>query len=112
MKAIHYEVTGEEEYSFDITIDKQGEFHIRSGTYASDRPRSGQLTPDQEQAMLAALDELGVPADHPMPKGSSEAFQAQLVIGEGEDAHTYPFWEGALEEDSKLLKLVRLLETL
>lgn len=29
---------------------------------------------------------------------------------EVENAVTYPFWEGALENDPKLLKLVRLLE--
>jgi hypothetical protein len=47
-----------------------------------------------------------------MPEGAAEAFEARLVIGEGSDAVTYPFWEGALEEDSKLQNLVRLLELL
>ena len=47
-----------------------------------------------------------------MPEGAADAFKAKLIIGEGSDAVTYPFWEGALEEDSKLLSLVRLLELL
>ena len=33
-------------------------------------------------------------------------------IGEEDDAVTYSFWEGALEEDPKLNDLVRLLEKL
>ena len=40
------------------------------------------------------------------------AFEARLIIGEEAKAVTYPFWEGALEEDAKLNKLVRLLEVL
>ena len=44
--------------------------------------------------------------------GAADAFKATLVIGEGSEAVIYPLWEGALEEDSKLLRLVRLLEML
>ena len=40
------------------------------------------------------------------------AFDARLIIDEEAKAVTYPFWEGALEEDAKLNKLVRLLEVL
>ena len=47
-----------------------------------------------------------------MPEGAANAFKAQLVIGEGSEAVIYPFWEGALEEDSRLQNLVRLLELL
>ncbi len=112
MKYIHYQVVGEEDYAFYITIDSRGTYNISGGTYTSDRPRSGQLTPDQEQALLTAITELGTPAEHPMPEGAADAFKASLVIGEGDSGETYPFWEGALEEDSKLLKLVRLLEVL
>lgn len=112
MKYIHYQVVGEEDYAFDITINSHGEFNISSGTYTSDRPRNGELTTNQQQALLAAIDELGTPEDHPMPEGSADAFKAELVLGEGDNALVYPFWEGALQEDSKLLKLVRLLETI
>ncbi|MCK4708835.1 MAG: hypothetical protein KAU21_09475 [Gammaproteobacteria bacterium] len=108
MKPIQYQVVGEEDYAFDISINSIGEYNISGGTYTSDRPRSGKLTPDQEHDLQVAIDELGIPEDHPMPEGAADAFKAELVIGESH----YPFWEGALEDDSKLLKLVRLLETL
>ena len=112
MKYIHYQVVGEEDYAFDITINSNGEFYISSGTYTSDRPRSGKLTPAQKQTLLVAIDELGIPEEHPMPEGAADAFKAELVIGEDSNAQAYSFWEGALEDDSKLLKLVRLLEEL
>jgi len=35
-----------------------------------------------------------------------------LTIGEEDEAVTYSFWEGALEEDARLNDLVRLLEKL
>jgi hypothetical protein len=41
-----------------------------------------------------------------------EAFEARLTVGEDDEAVTYPFWEGALEEDASLKNLVRLLEML
>jgi hypothetical protein len=112
MQAIKYQVVGEEDYAFVIKIHSNGEYSVSSGTYTSDPPRSGQLSADQEQVLLEAVHELGIPEEHPMPEGAADAFKAELVIGEGSDAVTYPFWEGALEEDSKLLKLVRLLEML
>ena len=46
-----------------------------------------------------------------MPEGAA-AFEARLIIGEEGEAVTYKFWEGALEEDVKLNRLVRLLEML
>ncbi len=112
MKHIHYQVVGEEDYAFDITINSNDEFNISGGTYTSDRPRSGKLTPEQKQTLLAAVVELGTPEEHPMPEGAADAFKAVLVIGEESNTEAYQFWEGALEEDSKLLKLVRLLEAL
>lgn len=112
MQLIHYQVVGEEDYAFVISVDRNGEYLVSGGTYTSDPPRSGKLTPSQEADLLAAIDELGMPEAHPMPEGAAEAFNATLVIGESGDAMTYRFWEGALEEDSKLLKLVRLLEML
>jgi hypothetical protein len=112
MQPIKYLVVGEEDYAFMITIDRNGEFNIGGGTYASDRPRHGKLTPAQEEELLAAIRELGIPAEHAMPEGAADAFEAELVVGDGTDTVTYPFWEGALERDSKLLKLVRILEKL
>ena len=112
MLPIKYQVVGEEDYAFVITINHDGEFSISSGTYTSDRPRGGKLTTEQQDEIIAALHELGIPEEHAMPEGAADAFKAQLTVGEGSDEVVYPFWEGALEEDSKLLKLIRLLEKL
>jgi len=112
MQPIKYQVVGEEDYAFVITINSSGEYSISSGTYTSEPPRSGKLTREQEQALVNSIHTLGIPDEHPMPEGAADAFEAKLIIGEGSDAVTYSFWEGALEEDSKLQNLVRLLELL
>ena len=112
MEPIQYQVVGEEDYAFVIAIDRSGNYTVSSGTYTSDPPRSGKLTPEQEEAIAAAIHALGIPDAHPMPEGAADAFKARLTLGEGSDAVVYPFWEGALEEDSRLLSLVRLLELL
>lgn len=112
MQPIKYQVVGEEDYAFVITIDSNSEYTVSSGTYTSEPPRSGKLTSDQKATLLTAIHALGIPDKHPIPEGAADAFKAQLVIGEGSDAVIYPFWEGALEEDSKLQNLVRLLELL
>ena len=112
MQPIKYQVVGEEDYAFVITINSDGEFSVSSGTYTSDRPRSGKLTSAQEESLIAAIRDLGIPDEHPMPEGAADAFKARLVIGEGSDAVIYPFWEGAMEEDPRLQHLVRLLELL
>jgi hypothetical protein len=112
MLPIKYQVVGEEDYAFVITIDNSGEYKISSGSYTSEPPRGGKLTQEQEKALADAIHTLGIPEEHPMPEGAADAFEARLIIGEGSDAVTYPFWEGALEEDSNLQNLVRLLELL
>jgi hypothetical protein len=112
MQPIKYQVVGEEDYAFVISINSNGEYSISSGTYTSEPPRSGKLTTEQEQALIDAIHKLGIPEAHPMPEGAADAFKAQLIIGEGSSATNYPFWEGALEEDSELQNLVRLLELL
>ncbi|KAA3626648.1 MAG: hypothetical protein DWQ09_15300 [Proteobacteria bacterium] len=110
MKPLKFQVVGEEDYAFGVDISGNGDYVITSGTYASKPPRKGKLTPAQQDQLLAAIDALGIPSEHPMPEGAT-AFEAQLTIGAGDEAITYPFWEGALEEDEKLKALVRLLET-
>ena len=111
MIPIKFQVVGEEDYAFSIDIRRTGEYMVSSGTYTTEPPRRGKLTKDQENELLAAIKMLGTPGEHPVPKGG-KAFEAQLRIGEGGEAVTYPFWEGALEEDAKLRELVRLLEML
>jgi hypothetical protein len=111
MVPIRFQVVGEEDYAFAVAIDSTGEYVVNSGTYTSQPPRSGTLTSDQERELLAAIEALGIPDAHPKPAGV-EAFEAHLTVGEGSEAVSYPFWEGALEEDSKLKDLIRLLEAL
>jgi hypothetical protein len=111
MVPIRFQVVGEEDYAFEVVIDSAGEYVVNSGTYTSQPPRSGTLSSDQERQLLAAIEALGIPHAHPKPAGV-EAFEANLTVGEGSEAVSYPFWEGALEEDSKLKDLVRLLEVL
>jgi hypothetical protein len=111
MVPIKYQVVGEEEYTFRVEIDDQGDFVVDTGTYTTQKPRSGSLTAQQKSDLMAAIKNLGIPAEHPMPAGT-EAFESKLVIGGGNDTLVYPFWEGALEEDPKLRNLIRMLEVL
>ena len=111
MIPIKFQVVGEEDYVFEVKISKSGEYQVVSGTYTSEPPRKGELTIEQAEELLAAIESFGVPEAHPMPEGE-EAFEAHLTIGEEGKALTYSFWEGALEEDEKLKQLVRLLEML
>jgi hypothetical protein len=111
MIPISYQVVGEEDYAFQLAIDGNGDYQVTGGTYTSEPPRRGKLSTAQEEALAAAVKALGVPREHPMPEGGA-AFEACLTVGEGGQAMVYSFWEGALEEDTKLRTLVRLLETL
>ena len=111
MVPIKYEVVGEEEYMLDIQIDDNGEFVVNAGTYTSQEPRKGKLDEAQEADILAAVRALGLPREHPMPEGA-DAFEARLTVGENGSEVTYVVWEGALQEDQKLAKVIRLLELL
>lgn len=111
MIPINYQVTGEEEYSFHIEIDGEGNYTVHTGTYTTQKPRSGQLTTHQVCEIEDAVASLGPFTEHPKP-GEGQAFQAKLVIGEGAQRIVYSFWEGALEEDEKLASLVRQLEVI
>ncbi|MCU7817120.1 MAG: hypothetical protein KZQ89_15990 [Candidatus Thiodiazotropha sp. (ex Lucinoma kastoroae)] len=111
MIPINYQVTGEEEYSFRLEIDRLGNYTVHTGTYTTQKPRTGQLSPPQESALQAAIEALGSLKEHPRPSDGN-AFQAKLVLGEGEQQVDYSFWEGAMEEDQQLESLVRLLEVL
>jgi hypothetical protein len=111
MIPIHYQVTGEEEYSFRIEIDEDGNYTVHTGTYTTQKPRSGKLTAGQESELQQAASSLSGFSEHPKP-GDGQAFQAKLVIGEGEQQIIYTFWEGALEEDEKLASLIRQLEVI
>lgn len=109
MIPLKYQVVGEEDYAFGISIDADGGYVIDSGTYTSEPPRRGTLTGQQQQELLEAIQALGLPSAHPMPQGGN-AFMAHLTLGAEGESVTYPFWEGALEEDEALNRVVRLLE--
>jgi hypothetical protein len=111
MHSIKYQVVGEEDYAFEVKISSTGEYEVNSGTYTTEPPRKGKLTTAQEVELLAAIKALGIPNEHPVPPGGN-AFEAHLTIGEADEAVTYSFWEGALEDDPQLNALVRLLEML
>ena len=111
MHSIKYQVVGEEDYAFEVKFSNSGEYEVNSGTYTTEPPRKGALTEDQETDLVAAIKALGIPDAHPLPQGGN-AFEAHLTIGEEDEAVTYAFWEGALEEDPRLNDLVQLLEKL
>ena len=111
MQSIRYQVVGEEDYAFEVIISSTGEYEVNSGTYTTQPPEKGTLTAEQEVDLMAAIKALGIPKEHPVPQGGN-AFEAHLTIGDEDEAVTYSFWEGALEEDPKLNDLVRLLEKL
>ena len=101
MHPIKYQVAGEEDYAFEVKISSTGEYKVNSGTYTTQSPRKGTLTEEQEADLLAAIKALGIPNEHPVPQGGN-AFEAHLTIGEEDEAVTYSFWEGALEEDPRV----------
>lgn len=111
MIPVRFQVVGEEDYAFAVDIKSNGDYVVDSGTYTSEPPRGGKLTREQEESLLSAIEALGIPAEHPVP-GGGKAFEARLTITREGAETVYPFWEGALEKDTKLRNLVRLLETL
>lgn len=111
MIPVRFEVVGEEDYAFEVQIDADGEYRISGGTYTTQAPRRGRLSGKQEQELTAAIEALGEPPDYPLPE-AAHGFQACLTLGAGEQASSARFWEGALEQDARLRRLVRLLETL
>lgn len=111
MTPIDYQVVGEEDYALKIHINADGHYSVEDGTYTTEPPRSGELTDAQSAQILAAVKDLGIPREHPMPAGAT-AFEARLAVGEPGGEAVYAFWEGALEQDAELNALVRLLETL
>ena len=111
MIPIEYQVVGEEEYALKIRLDGNGGFVVESGTYATQEPRMGQVPADVERDLAEAIEALGAPRDRPMPEGAS-AFEARLTLGEAGHQSQHVFWEGELESDAALNRVVRLLERL
>lgn len=111
MIPVRFMVVGEEDYAVDVDIRENGEFRLSGGTYTSQPPRSGRLTEAQEAELLAAIEAITAPGEQPKP-AEADAFEATLTVGAQGEAKTYRFWEGALEQNASLKRLVRLLETL
>lgn len=111
MIPILFQVVGEEDYALKIRVESDGAYVVESGTYSSSPPRKGQLTGRQEQQLSDAIEALGTPRPHPMPRGAG-AFEAHLTVGAPGEETEYVFWEGALEEDAELAGLIRQLEML
>ena len=111
MVPMKYELVGEEDYALKIRIAGAGDYVVESGTYATEEPRKGALTPAQETELIDAVKALGLPREHPVPEGAN-AFEAHLTVGRPGEEVEYAFWMGALEEDADLNKLIRLLEKL
>jgi len=111
MQAIRYQVVGEEDYAFEVQIDSNGNYEVSRGSYTTEPPRKGTLNEAQKAGLAAAIEAIGIPKEYPVPQGGN-AFDVHLSLGEGDEAVTYSFWEGSLEEDLKLNDLVRLLEKL
>ncbi len=111
MVPITYQVVGEEDYALKISVEGGGGFVVESESYTSQEPRKGTLSNEQGEALVDAIEALGLPRAHPMPEGVT-AFEAHLTIGEPGHEVSYAFWEGALEEDPPLNTLIRLLERL
>jgi hypothetical protein len=111
MVPITYQVVGEEDYALKISVAGNGDFVVESETYTTQEPRRGRLSEAQGEALLAAIEALGLPREHPLPEGAT-AFEAQLTVGAPGHEANYVFWEGALEDDPPLNALIRLLERL
>jgi hypothetical protein len=111
MQPIRYQVVGEEDYAFEVSIGSNGEYEVSRGTYTTEPPRKGTLTEAQKASLSAAIEAIGVPKEYPVPQGGN-AFDVHLSLGEGDEAVTYSFWEGALEADTRLKAMADLLEEL
>ena len=64
MVPIKYQVVGEEEYAFRLEIDSQGTYSVDTGTYTTQKPRSGKLTPQQTADLMASVKALGIPDEY------------------------------------------------
>ena len=111
MVPITYQVVGEEDYAYRIAVDERGDYVVESESYTSQEPRKGSLSEEQAEALVAAIEALGLPREHPLPEGAT-AFEAQLTVGGPGHEANYVFWEGALEQDAPLNALIRQLERL
>jgi hypothetical protein len=108
---IQYQVVGQDDYMLRIDVGDDGSFVIDYGDYTSHKPTRGQVNDDKAKELLKALNELGEPREHSPPDGAT-GFVANLTIGDGRSVRHYRFWEGALDADPDLRRLVRALEVL
>ena len=108
---LSFRVVGEDDYMLEISVDTAGAFRVNSGDHTSHEPRAGVLTPPQMSELMDLLAALGEPRDLPAPPGAN-GFMATLALGDPGHAQSWRFWEGALEEDGDLARVVRALEVI
>jgi hypothetical protein len=108
---LSFRVVGEDDYMLEITVDAAGGFRVNSGDHTSHEPRTGVLTPPQMSELMELLSALGNPYEHPGPPGAS-GFMATLSLGEPTQVRSWRFWEGALEQEGDLARVVRALEVI
>ena len=108
---LSFRVVGEDDYMLEISVDTAGAFRVNSGDHTSHEPRAGVLTPAQMSELMDLLTDLGEPRDLPAPPGAN-GFMATLALGDPSHARSWRFWEGALEEDGDLARVVRALEVI
>jgi hypothetical protein len=108
---IQYRVVGQDDYMLNIDVAEDGAFIIDAGDYTSHKPVQGNLTREQAATLAELVNRLGEPREHPAPAGTT-GFKAELTIGDGPSVRHYRFWEGAMDTDPDLSRLVRALEVL
>ena len=108
---LSYRVVGQDDYMLEIFVNTAGAYRVNGGDYTSHEPRGGTLSPPQMVHVLSLADRLGPAREHPGPEGAT-GFMAELIVGEGETARRFRFWEGALDEEPDLAALVRALEVI
>lgn len=108
---IRFRVVGQDDYMLSIDLNEDGAFVIDYGDYTSHKPKRGTVDDKHAEAIREAVEQLGEPRAHAAPEGAA-GFVAELTLGGGPSVRQYKFWEGALEADPDLKRLVRALEVL
>lgn len=106
---LSYRVVGQDDFMLEISVDASGAYVVNTGDHTSHEPRRGTLRGDRLPQLVAVLDRLGAPREHPAPEGTT-GFVAELVLGKAPDARVYHFWEGALDEELDLKAVVHQLD--
>ncbi len=108
---IRFCVVGQDDYMLNIDLNEDGSFVIDYGDYTSHKPKRGTVDEEHAEHIRAAVEQLGEPRALAAPEGAA-GFVAELTLGGGPSVRHYRFWEGVLEGEPDLKRLVRALEVL